>query len=123
MSFEPVSTSSHEVYDIRQGYHAFGFKRESPNLEMIGSLRLTSHGFLPLIYVRGAGVPALGSDNRPFVYRLRHIDPAKEQFDPDFDSALTRLTQLMALRALDIPYRSDVPQIKTVQELVEWTKQ
>jgi hypothetical protein len=123
MASQPLSTYTREVYDIRQGWNVFSFKRENPNLEMIGSLRLTEHGLLPLVCVRGAGVPALGKDGQPFVYRNRHIDPFRTRlFEATLQDALYHLASLMEERAEDVPLRSDKPQADAVAELVEWTR-
>ena len=121
VAFEPISTYAREVYDIRQGLNVFSFKHDHPSLEMIGSLRRTEHGFLPLVYVRGAGVPALGEDGRPFVYRLRHVDPQdKSNFDTGFKEALAHLVTLMQGRAEDVPLRQDRAQIDAVLKLIQW---
>lgn len=121
MLVSPLSTYTREVYDIRSGWDVFSLKQEHPNLEMIGSLRLTPHGYLPLVYVRGAGVPALGEDGRPFVYRLRHIDLERQNFDGDLQRAIFHLASLMDARAHDVPLRDDLAQQKAVQALCAWT--
>jgi hypothetical protein len=117
----PISTYAREVYDVRDGWNVFSFKVQHPNVEMIGSLRLTEHGYLPLVYVRGAGIPALGEDGQPFVYRLRHIDPENHRFDSSHKDALVHLVKLMKARALDVPLREDEAQRAAVRSLIKWT--